>query len=427
MMTDRTPDATPKSGAAMDRRIAATSHAKWRRRGIMAFCVLLLMVLAFWFLPSRGSSDVAASDIEIGTVAHQPFADYVPIRATVAPAVTTLVSAVTGGRVERLLVQDGTAVSADQPLLTLANPELRLEVLSREAEIAGRLGDVSGQDLSLERNRLDRASQTAQANYDLIKAKRDLAIRQQLHDQGFVSDEGVKSFAEEVAYQQNRLAQLQAGEGAEDKISHVQAARLNDMRGRLAGTLDAVRSGLDALTIRAPADGRLTNFTVQPGQAVKPGDPLGQVDSEGSWKLTADVDEYYLGRIAPGQPARLADGTALTVSKVLPAVTNGRFAIELSFDRKPPADLRRGQTVDLRVTLGATRAAIVAPAGGWLDAGGGSAAYVLDSTGRHARRIAIRIGRRNPEQVEILSGLKPGDRIIITNMTAIKSDAVNIR
>jgi len=421
--------ATP-TGAAMDRKISSPRAARrGRLRLILAGVAVLVVVLLGWrLIPSGGSTDVASADIETGSVAHAPFHDYLPVRATVAPAVTTFVGVVSGGQVDKLLVQDGSMVAAGQPLATLDNPTLKLDILTRESAIASQLGTVSGDDLALERAKLDRATQTASANYDLIKARRDLSIRQQLHDQGFVSDAGVASYAEENDYQQKRLAQLRSGEAKENGIAAVQASRLAETRGRLSGNLAAVESSLDALTVRAPVAGRLTNFVVQPGQMLKAGDSAGQVDSEGRWKLVADVDEYYLGRVAIGQQASGEGGLRLVVTKVLPAVTDGRFRIELGFVGAPPAGLNRGQTIDVRVTLGNTRAALIAPVGGWLDSGGGTSAFVLDADGRHARRRAIRVGRRHPEEAEILSGLSAGDRIVTSNTQAYdKAGILNIR
>jgi len=424
-MAESVSESSLSSGAAMDRRIDKPPLPWWRqRRMLIAAGILLTAFAVWWLLPTGGSTDIAAADIETGTISRAPFEDYLPVRATVAPAVTTFVSAVSGGQVEKLLVQDGARVAAGQPLATLANPTLKLDILTREADIAGKLGDISGEGLTLERNKLDRADQVASANHDLIKARRDLSIRQQLHDQGFVSDAGVKSFAEEADYQKKRLGQLRQGQAAEDSIADVQAARLAQTRARLARNLAAVEAGLDALVIRAPVAGRLTNFTIEPGQMLKAGDQAGQIDSEGSWKLIADVDEYYLGRVSVGQAATGENGEKLAISKVLPAVTNGRFRIELTFRGQPPARLNRGQTIDIRVTLGATHDAIVAPVGGWLDSGGGTSAYVLDKDGRHARKRPVRIGRRNPEQAEILSGLEPGDRIVTSNTSAFDKSAV---
>jgi len=416
------------SGAAMDRRVAQKPKRWWRQRGVLiVVAVALVAVAAWWMLPAAGSTDISARDVDTGEVTRAAFDDYLPVRATVAPLLTTLVGVLSGGQVEKLLAQDGAMVVEGQPLAALANPTLKLDVLTREAQIASQLGGIASEGMGIERNRLDRAAQVSQAEYDLIKARRDLGIRQQLHDKGFLSDAGVKSFEEEAAYQERRLAQLRNGRATEARITSTQSARLDETQSRLAGNLSAVRAGLSTLTVRAPAGGRLTNFTLQPGQTLKPGDPAGQVDSEGSWKLEADVDEFFLGRVAVGQKATTADGVLLTVSKVLPAVKEGRFRIELTFDRAPPAGLNRGQTLDLRITLGAASNAVLAPVGGWLESGGGNSAFVLDADGRHARRRAVRTGRRNPEQVEIVSGLNPGERIVTSNTSSVKGDILNIR
>lgn len=427
MMNVQPSIAAGSCSAKMDRIVVRTRLPWWRRRTTLMILAFGIVALLGWgLMPAGNSSDIASADLDTSLVTRSAFKNFVPIRAVVTPRQSTFVGALSGGQVEKLLVQDGTMVMAGQPLALLSNPELKLEVLTREAEIAGRLGDVSGQDLALERNRLDRASQIDQARYDLIKARRELTTRQRLHEQGFVSNAGVRSFAEEEAYQQKRLARLQAGGQAEMLIARAQEKRLADTRDRLAGNLAAVRAGLDALIIRAPSSGRLTNFTLQPGQTLKVGDATGQVDSEGSWKLVADVDEYYLGRVLIGQKASTADGALLTVSKVLPAVNNGRFKIDLTFARAP-ASLSRGQTLDTRVVLGATSNAIVIPSGGWLDSGGGSSIFVVDDDGRHARRRTISIGRRNPEQVEILSGLAPGEHVVTSNTSLLKGDVLNLR
>lgn len=418
-------DAQP-SGAAMDRRIARPVARRWRLPA--AICGALAVALLIWrLIPAAGSTDLAAADIETGTVERKAFEDVLPVRGIVTPAITTYITSVSGGQVARLIAQDGMQVAAGQALATLDNPALKLDILTRESGIAGQLGTVSGDDLALEKSRLDRETQASSAGYDLVKARRDLSVQQQLHDQGFVSDAGVASYREQAQYQEKRLAQLKAGQSSQDRIAALQARRLADTRARLSGNLSAVEASLDALTLRAPVAGRLTNFTIQLGQMLKPGDPVGQVDSEGAWKLVADVDEYYLGHVRVGQRASGEGGMSFTVIKVLPTITDGRFRVELGFKGAPPPGLNRGQTVDVRITMGETTMATLAPIGGWLDSGGGSSAFVLDASGRSARRRAVKVGRRNPETAEILSGLQPGERIVTSNTATIKGDAINIR
>jgi HlyD family secretion protein len=425
-MTDQTlsepasQPAAPAPDTGMDRRLERPRLAIRRRTWIIGGGIALGVSLAAlaWLVPPPGSLTVKTANLEIGQVQRAPFQDYLPVRAAVAPLHTMFVTAVAGGQVDKILVLDGSPVSSGTALATLNNPQLKLDVTSREAEIAGRLSDSSAQLLSLQRNRLDREKEVSETSYGLLKAQHDLDVRQRLHDKGIVSDAELKTFASETAYFRARLAALKTGQRQEDSIAASQADQIRQTGQRLNSNLGVVQSSLDALVVRAPVDGRLTDFTLQPGQTLKAGDPVGQVDSEGAYKLTADVDEFYLGRVAVGQRATAdLDGkvAGLSVSRVLPQVANGRFRIELTFDKPPAAPLRRGESVDVRVILGDTRPALVLPNGAWLEAGGGAYAFVLRSSGRQADRRPIAIGRRNPEQVEVASGLRPGERVVTSS------------
>ena len=264
----------------MDRRVVHSSRFSrrtvWIAGGVAAVVVAVLLVS---LIPPPGSLTVKAADLEIGAVQRMPFQDYLPVRGEVAPLHTVFVGAVEGGQVASVIAQDGAEVKAGEALATLSNPQLRLDVISKEAEIAGRLGDASGQTLSLQRNRLDREKEVAETSYNLLKAQHDLDVRQQLHDKGFVSDAEVKTFADQTAYYQNRLQALKSGQHQEDAISTAQAAEIGQTGKRLRDNLGIVASSLDALTVRAPVAGRLTDFTLQPGQSLKAGDPVGQIDS----------------------------------------------------------------------------------------------------------------------------------------------------
>ena len=401
----------------MDRRVAKPRRPFQRTAAVAAgVLVLVAAVAGLRLLPPAASLSVRTADLQIATVEEAPFQDYLPVRGAVAPLHTTYVTAVSGGQVDKVLVLDGGEATAGEALATLTNPQLKLDVTSKEADIAGKLGDVSAQSLSLEKNRLDAEGQVSQASFDLLKAEHDYDIRKQLHDKDIVSDAELKTYADTAAYDRARLAQLRAGQTQQGALAATQGAEISRTNAGLRQSLDVVRASLDALVIRAPVAGRLTDFQLQPGQSLKAGDPAGQIDSEGAYKLTADVDEYYLGRVQPGEPATAdLDGTdlPLVVSRVLPQVTDGRFKVELTFRGATPAGLRRGEGADLRITLGDTRRALVVPNAGWLE-GSGASIFVLTADGRRADRRPVGVGRRNPEQVEITSGLRPGERVVVS-------------
>ena len=377
-----------------------------------------LGVLSLSRLPPPASLTVKASDLQVAAVSQAPFQDYLPVRGAVAPLHTTFVTAIAGGQVEKVLVLDGSEVPTGAALATLSNPQLKLDVTSKEADIAGKLGDVSAQSLGLEKNRLDAQGQASQASFDLLKAEHDYDVRKQLHDKGIVSDAELKTYADTANYDRTRLAQLKTGQSQQAALAAVQGAEIARTNAGLRQSLGVVHTSLDALTIRAPVAGRLTNFQLQAGQSLKAGDMEGQIDSEGAYKLTADVDEYYLGRVQPGEAASADLGggdIALVVSRVLPQVTDGRFRVELTFKGAAPATLRRGESADIRVTLGATRSALILPNAGWLEGSGGASVFVLAPNGRRADRRPVGVGRRNPEQVEVTSGLRPGERVVVSS------------
>jgi HlyD family secretion protein len=407
----------------MDRPVAKPrNRRRWIIAGVAAG-VAALAVAAFWLLPSSGSLALKRADVEIAEVRREPFQDYLPIRAEVAPLTTVFVTTVEGGQVEQVAAQDGAEVAAGAPLARLTNPQLQLDVTAREAEIAGRLGDVSAQELTLQRTRAERDAQVAQTSYDLLKARRELEKRERLHASGFESDAGVKTYSDEAAYHQARLAALQRGQSQENAIGSAQQAQIRQLAQRLDRNLQVVQASLGALTVRAPAAGRLTNFTLQPGQSLKAGETVGQIDSEGAYKLVAEVDEFYLGRIAPGQSATAETGgrnVPLRVLRVLPQVTGGRFKAELGFAGASPPGLRRGQSLDLRLTLGDTRPAVVLPNGAWLEASGGAFAFVVKPGDRRAERRTIAVGRRNPQQVEVAKGLRPGERVVVSSYSGLE-------
>ena len=409
-------------GDGMDRPVARPHRRRWRLAAGAAAVVALAAAGAFFLLPGAHSIAVKASETQTAQVRREPFQDYVPVRAAAEPQVTVFVTAVEGGQVEQVLALDGAEVAQGQPLARLANPQLRLAVVSKEAEIAGRLGDVSGQELALQKSQADRERELAQATYELQKAHRELDRRQHLHDIGFESDVALKTAQDEVAYDQSRVTALTSGGVREGRIGADQAARIRALSGRLNDNLSAVEASLDALVVKAPMKGRLTAFVLQPGQPLKAGETVGQVDSMGAYKLTAELDEFYLGRVAVGQAATADLGgraVPLRVSRVLPQVAQGRFHVEFAFQGPPPADLRRGQTLDVRLVLGDTQPALTLPNEAWLETSGGRYAFVLTADGRRADRREITIRRRNPQQVEVASGLSAGERVVVSSYAGL--------
>jgi HlyD family secretion protein len=145
---------------------------------------------------------------------------------------------------------------------------------------------------------------------------------------------------------------------------------------------------------------------------------IGQVDVLDGYKVRVAVDEHYITRVAPGQAARTTvDGTDydLMITMVYPEVRDGRFEVDMAFVSAPPAAIRRGQSLRLRLELGDPEQALLLARGGFFQTSGGNWAYVLSEDGGRAVRRPIQLGRQNPQFYEVTEGLRPGDRVVTSS------------
>lgn len=420
------------AAAGMDRRVERPWHARrGLRLGVAAGAVVAIGGAAWTLSPKAGSVNVDANLLTIGSVVRAPYLDYAPVRAEAAPAETFLVAAEASGRVDSVGAADGDQVSAGQVLARLSNAQLSLDAAAREADISARISDNASRVMALKSAEESREQALADAAHALNKAQQELEKRQVLLSRDLLSAAAVKPYADEAAYQRQRLAALKAGQTSDKAFYVAQRAQAARTAEDLRRNLVEVGAGRSALVVRAPTAGRLTAFDLKPGQAVTVGQSLGQVDVEGAYKLRAQVDEFYLQRLAVGQSAEATvHGRAVQarVAKVFPQVTAGRVTVELAFAGAQPADLKRGEAIDLRLSLGQPGSAVIAPSGAWLSETGGAWAFVLSPDGRRAERRALSVGRRNPEQVEVLGGLTPGERIVTAGaQDLLKAKTLRIR
>ena len=409
------PDST--SFTSMDRRV---TPPLWKRRKVRLGAAAAIAILAIGgfalTLPASGTVEVPAASVDIAPVKRGPFQDFLALRGEVMPMQTYLITTQTAGRVESISATDGQAVAAGAKLATLSNPDFKVGVTSRQAEVSVRLSEANTLLINLNKSEADSRTQIDDTAYALHKAELELEKREELHRAGIVNDAYIKPYADEVSYQHAKLEMLKANQSAEEPVLAAQKRQIQGSAEELKRNMSELAQGLDALVVSAPAAGRLSGFTLKPGQAVKEGDPLGEIDSGDAFKLKAMVDEYFAARLHTGLKAIATIGAKpypLTLSKIYQQVAEGRVTVEFDFaDAAAPSGLQPGQTMDVKLSLGDTAEALLVPNGAWLRESGGNFIFVLATDGKHADRRQITIGRRNPDSVEILGGLAAGERVL---------------
>ncbi|HEY5720962.1 MAG TPA: efflux RND transporter periplasmic adaptor subunit [Allosphingosinicella sp.] len=410
----------PASGGAMDREVAPSGLSRNAKIAIGAGVALVLALLFYWFAPTANSQSVAAERLTISTVERGRFDDFLPLRARVTPLVTVFLDAVEGGRVEKVLVEDGAMVQQGQLLAELSNSDLQLNLLARQTEVTQQINSMRSQELALSQTRL--ANERAIIEADLIanKARRQYEMQRPLAEKGFVPGKVVRDSQDEYQSARQRAGVLRRTQATDERLQSSQLAQLRQSAASLNASLGIARATLDALNLRAPVSGQLTAFSIQVGQSLNRGERLGQIDSAGRNKLVASVDEFYLGRVQPGQVATVETGGKTwraKVSKIYPQVRNGAFEVDLTFIGQEPADLQRGQTLQVKLTLGDPTPALLIPNGAFYNETGGAYVFVVAPDGGSAVKRPVKLGRRNADHIEVLEGLEPGERVITSPYT----------
>ncbi|TZG28782.1 efflux RND transporter periplasmic adaptor subunit [Sphingomonas montanisoli] len=416
------PQSSAPTGGSMDRVIEKRGLSTRTRIIAGGVAALLLLIGAWWFAPRGESQTVDASRLTVSTVKTGTFDDFLPLRGRVTPLLTVYLDAVEGGRVEKILVEDGATVTKGQLLAELSNADLQLSTLARETEVAEQLNNLRTTELNLSRNRLENERNLIQADLDANKAKRQYEIQRPLADKGFVAGRTFRDTTDDYQYQLKRNRVLREAQATDERLQTSQLAQLRATANSLQSALAIARGNLEQLKLRAPVAGQLTAFSIQVGQSMSRGERIGQIDSPGRTKIVAGVDEFYLGRVEPGQIATIErDGKPyrMKVAKIYPQVKNGEFEVDLWFLGAEPEGMQRGQTIQTRLTLGDPSRARLIPNGSFYNDTGGSWVFVVAPDGKSAVRRDVRLGRRNSDFIEVLDGLDPGEKVITSSYSGL--------
>ena len=396
------------AASGMDRVI--TRKPVWRRYGPYAFGAIVLAGIAAWLLAGTGAHvyRLPIDRLTIGTVTEGPFEDFIAVRGAVAPFITNYLTTDQGGTVKQVLVEDGAMVKKGQPLIILSNPALQLQ--------------VAAQQLAFEQTRFKYEHDILDIDHQISKLKADLARDKILLNGKAIAPSTYKAEEEEYEYYVRLRAATESSRDVEQKIRAMQLR--GDSSSRSTDGAAIANAAVEALTIRAPMDGQLTALDAEVGQNKPQGAVLGQVDSRDRFKITAQVDEFHLGRVLPGQETLFTvDGHdyKAKVAKIYPQVANGTFKTDFYFVGAPPSGIHTGQAIDMKLELGGAARAMMLPNGPFYQDTGGNWVFVVTPDGKSAIRRNVRLGRRNPENVEVLDGLKPGERVIVSGYEAFKT------
>ena len=409
------------SGQGMDR--VVEKKVSLSRKAGLGVAGLLLVAFGWWLVDTLldgRSLSVDSQRISISTVTSGTFEDFIPLRGRLIPRSTVYLDAIEGGRVERVMVEDGTLVEAGQPIATLSNTNLQLVVLGREAEVTEQLNFMRTIELQLEQNRLSHKRNLIEIDYQIKRLTRSIERQRGLASKELVSQSTIDELDDELTYYKDRRAVTLESQATDARLQEQQLAQLRASGEQLRSSLDFARKNLDDLNVRAPIAGKLSGFNIEVGQSIERGGRLGQVDDPDGFKLNVRIDEYYLGRVDLEQTAVAEHNNRrfdMEIAKIYPQVKDGQFEVDMTFS-EDPAGMRRGQTLQLQLTLGDNTGALLIPNGSFYQETGGNWIFVVSPDGSEAVKRPVRLGRRNTDFIEVLDGLEAGERVVTSPYTS---------
>ncbi len=395
---------------------------KWTTKKILTIAgitgIVLLISASWYFTAGKSRLNVDAERVTISEVKKGPFQEFIPVNGIVQPVATIYLDALEGGRVEERFVEDGAIVKKNQPILRLSNTDLELSLANQETAVFDVLTQMQNTKNNAVQNTIQQLNQKADVENALAEAERLYKLNKYLYEQKALGAQEFKASEISYTYQVNRK-KLNDQTLRQDEISNKQQiSQMAASYARMQNALSLMRRKVEDLVVKAPIDGQLTALDAEIGQSKSKGERLGQIDILSGYKVRVDIDEHYISRIFIGQmgDASFAGKTySLRIKKVYTQVTNGRFQVDMEFVDATPPGIRRGQTLQIRLALSDETEALLVAKGGFFQQTGGNWIFKLSDDGKRAYKVDVQLGRQNPDYYEVLSGLKPGDKVVTSS------------
>lgn len=375
------------------------------------------MLITYFALSDSNKLNVEKDKITITEVQKGEFQDYIPVDGSIEPFYSFYLDLPDGGKIVHKYVEEGAMLNPGDAIVKLDNPNLSLQVMNTQSSFLQAESMSRQTSLTFEQNLLNKRDQLINLNLAILNQERIFTTNKALYNKGLISNNEFLLTKEKFETLLHRKVILSESL-KRDSLTLEDLTNQGNANIELSKKyLNLVEGQLANLTVKAPIKGQLTSLSCEIGQSVPAGYQLGQIDNIDSFKVKAEVDEHYILRVKQGVTGEYDFNNQvyqLVVKTVYPQVTNGRFSIDLVFVRKHPIDIRRGQSVSIKLKLGKTTSSLLVENGGFFTETGGQWIYLIDQNGKVAKKREIKIGRQNQHFLELLSGLNEGD-IVITS------------
>lgn len=369
---------------------------------------------------------VEAGTLIIDSVRRGPLIIQVRGPGTLVPEQIRWVTAVTAGRVERRLAEPGQKVTPATVLMVLTNPDVQLEALESERQLTQAQSERVNVQVNLQTQRLNQQSVVATVQAEYRDARRQAEAADSLARGNMISRieaSRLREHSEELATrlkaEQERLALYTGVVDSQLALQRAQVARLR-------AVTEFQRDRVHSMEVRAGADGVVQEIPLEVGQWAQPGATLAKVVQPGRLKAVLRIPDTQAKDVAVGQPSAIDTRNGIIQGHVIridPASQNGTVTVDVALDAALPRGARPDLSVDGTIEIEHLNDVLYTGRPAYGQANSTVEMFRLVDGGKYAERVKVQLGRTSVNAVEILGGLKPGDRVIVSDMS--RFDAVD--
>lgn len=381
----------------------------------IAFLAFATYMIVLSFSPRRLRLD--NETCRVADVANAPFREFVDVEGIVQPIQTVQVNALESGFVERIVAEEGTMLQAGDTILILSNPELLRSTFDEQEEWQNSERNYREQEIEMQQKSITLRQLALDAEHQMAALDKSLRQSREEFRMGIKSKAELDVAEEEYRYQLKRTGLQMESLRHDSAATRLKREMLRANREASARKLSRSSGRTAHLVVRATVAGQLSYLGVVLGQQVAAGESVGSIKVLTEYKVRASLSEYYIDRITTGLPAHIqqeAQKYPLRISKVVPEVKDRNFPCDLIFTAEKPTNIRLGKSYRVQIELGKPEKCLVIPRGNFYQHTAGQWIYRLSPDGTTARKTPVKIGRQNPQQYEVLSGLQPGDKVLVS-------------
>jgi len=410
----------------LDNKNTAHRLAKW----LVALALILFALLCLWLITlfrAEKVTRIPLASITLHSVQHGTFTDRLVTRAVAIPGKSVMVTSERGGTVTTLRQVESSEIKKGDLIAQLSNDDFVLQVTSQIADVTEQINNLRNIRRLLEKDDLETHLAQQDAQYQTEKRHKEVVRKKVLYERGMVEKATYEQLLDELTYWKKRDRVLTTYQAQQESVHPFRLTEIESSLNYLEKLIKQIEKSLEKLTITAPIDGILSPLTMKIGQQIKAGEQVATLDNTESYYFETSLSEYYLDKIKP-QDSVIAHYAGIDIPLIIISVSsqveNGKFIARLALVHPQPLSLKRGQSIDLQISLATLSDVLHVPSNAVFIEENSTSVYLYDEKQRRAIKTAVVIKRQDETESEVVSGVSSGQQVVVFTDSHIKKSNI---